>query len=424
MELETNKSGEYLDTKRTQQSDSNNNSNNNNNESHGTLLNYNGGSPNVSPVTQEEAKCRRVFIENEKVSSTKADGETKSENHDYIDINPLGPEIGRYSPSLVHLCVSIYSLLTLASAISTLAFLALLFTKYFYITLLYLTYIIWDRKTCNQGGCRVDRVFRSKFWSYLAAYFPIRLRHTANFKLDPNENYILNYHPHGISAFGAVCVFGTNGLKFSELFPGIVTRFMVHETSFVMPVMKETFGLRGDCSVNSKSFDHILSSKWKNGKAGNLLTLVGGGLAEADLSDAQVLKVVVAKRKGFVKKALIHGTHLIPCIAFGENSVFTKLHLVPGSILHRLENTWYRVFKFRHPIYYGRSAISDKAAGVLPYKRPITVVMGDPIHVERIEDPSQEDIDQLHERYLTTLKAMYAANKDLCSNYDKEMQLI
>lgn len=339
----------------------------------------------------------------------------------YIEINPLGPNIHRYSKRLIYLCTAIYSLMPLSSIIATFTLLYILFfTRYYFITILYLCYLFFDRNTCNKGGSRVQFIYKNKFWSYLAAYFPIKLRYTNEFKLSSDKNYILNYHPHGISAFGAVTVFSTNGLNFNELFPGIKSRFMVHETSFVMPIMKETFAFRGDCSVNSKSFDFILNQTNK----GNLLCLVGGGLAEADLSHAEILKIVVAKRKGFIKKALIHGAYLIPCIAFGENSVFHKVNLNESSFLHKLESKWYKIFKFKHPIYYGRSILSDKLKGIMPFKRPITVVMGNPIPVERIELPNQKQIDDLHLRYLNQLKEMYNANIDLCSKYDTKLELL
>lgn len=276
----------------------------------------------------------------------------------------------------------------------------------------------------TKGGRRLDFVYRSKFWSYLAAYFPIKVGHSNNFKLDPNENYILNYHPHGISAFGCVTAFATNGLNFAELFPGITSRFMVHETSFSVPLLRETFLFRGDCSVNSKSIDYILSQKTKTGKSGNLLALVGGGLAEADLSDPHVLKIVVATRKGFVKKALIHGAHLIPCIAFGENSIYTKINFESGSLMHRLQTRWYSVFKFKHPIYYGSSLFGGKWQGALPYKRPIAVVMADPIKVTRVETPTQAQIDHLHSEYVKRLQELYESNPDLHTKFDTKLELV
>lgn len=339
----------------------------------------------------------------------------------FVEIEPPLDTSDSHTASMIYVCTLIYSLMPLASMLTTLALLCLLASQYYYITLAYYGYVFMFRNICNRGGQRLAFVYEAKFWSYLAGYFPIKLRFSQTFNLKPQENYILNYSPHGISAFGSVVSFATNGLQFSKLFPGITARFMVHETSFMVPVMRETFLFRGDCSVNSTSIDHLLSQRQR----GNLLTIVVGGLAEADLSDPQVLKVVVAHRKGFIKKALVHKAHIIPCIAFGENSAFTKVTHEPNSLMHKLETSWYKMFQFKHPLYYGQSALSDKRRGVMPYKRPITVVMGNPIEVaERVAKPSQADIDSLHERYLLELKSLYDSNQDLCAKYDTKLELV
>lgn len=188
----------------------------------------------------------------------------------------------------------------------------------------------------------------------------------------------------------------------------------------MMPIMREVFGSRGDCSVNSSSIDHILSRRCK----GNLLTIVVGGLAEADLSNSETLKIVVAERKGFIKKALIHGANIIPCIAFGENSVFNKVDLASYPFWHHLEAKWYQMFKFKHPIYYGRSLLSEDRSGIMPYKRPITVVLGDPIKVTKKESPSQADINELHEEYLRRVRSVYEDNSDLCNIYDRKLEIL
>lgn len=250
----------------------------------------------------------------------------------------------------------------------------------------------------------------------------MRIRCPSNFELNIGEkNYLLNYHPHGISAFGSVCTFATNGMNIEKLFPGIKSRFLVHESSFCMPVMREVFSSRGDCSVNSSSIDYILSGKCGTG---NLCSIVVGGLNEADLSDAETLKVVVAERKGFVKKALVHGTDLIPCIAFGENSVFHKVNFVEGSFMDRLQDRWYKLLKFKHPIYYGCSAFSEKLYGLMPFKRQITVSLGNPINVDKVVSPSQEQINSLHDKYICELQKLYNSNKDLCSKYDTTLVIL
>uniref|UniRef100_A0A6G1S6R5 Acyltransferase n=1 Tax=Aceria tosichella TaxID=561515 RepID=A0A6G1S6R5_9ACAR len=387
---------------------------------------------------------------NKRKNNNKNDDDNNNNNNDdnksngnrrkYLEIEP--PVRENLSPALIYTCTVLYSLLPLASLVAFLTLVCLLFTKYWFITITYYSFLIFDAKTCNRGGRRWPSVYRARFWSYLAAYFPIKLRHSDTFKLDPNENYILNYHPHGIAAFGCVTTFATNGLNFSRLFPGIRSLFMVHETSFLVPIMRETFSLRGDCSVNSKSFDYILEKRWQMADGGggarslsrkqmdeargNLLALCGGGLAEADLTDMETLRIVCANRKGFVKKSLIHGAHLIPCIAFGENSVFKKVNFKPGSLLYRLEKIWYQLFRFKHPIYFGHSLFfGNKGRGPVPYKRPITVVMGDPIHVDRVEQPSQEQIDELHAKYIARLKSMYEDNRtQLCNQFDTKLELV
>ena len=51
--------------------------------------------------------------------------------------------------------------------------------------------------------------------------------------------------------------------------------------------------------------------------------------------------------------------------------------------------------------------ICDFRFGILPYRKPIHVVVGAPIEVERIKYPSKEDIEELHARYVEELTKLY-----------------
>lgn len=68
----------------------------------------------------------------------------------YVDIDPLGPQ-QQYSPFLIHLYTAVYSLLPIVSCITLVTLTALLFTRFYFISLIYFSYIVYDRNTCNRG---------------------------------------------------------------------------------------------------------------------------------------------------------------------------------------------------------------------------------------------------------------------------------
>ena len=45
--------------------------------------------------------------------------------------------------------------------------------------------------------------------------------------------------------------------------------------------------------------------------------------------------------------------------------------------------------------------------GLLPYRKPINVVVGAPLRIEQIEEPTKEDIESTHEKYITEVQKLY-----------------
>ena len=60
---------------------------------------------------------------------------------------------------------------------------------------------------------------------------------------------------------------------------------------------------------------------------------------------------------------------------------------------------------FTPVMFFGRG-IFQYNYGLLPYRKPITVVVGKPISVEKVENPTSEQILNLHAKY---------AEEDLCT---------
>ena len=96
----------------------------------------------------------------------------------------------------------------------------------------------------------------------------------------------------------------------------------------------------------------------------------------------------------------------VPVFCFGENFVYGQAPNPEGSKLRRFQKWFEKNMSFSPPIFYGRG-IFQYNFGFIPFRKPLNVVVGKPIPVERIEEPTSEDILGLHEKYVQALKDLY-----------------
>lgn len=99
--------------------------------------------------SSDDIQVNRCESEDLQVSQADSRGLTKGDTK-YVELDHLS-EYSNTSPNLVYICTAIYSLLPLASLIAFITFMVLLFTRYYYVTLLYAGYVFWYRKACNTG---------------------------------------------------------------------------------------------------------------------------------------------------------------------------------------------------------------------------------------------------------------------------------
>ena len=59
---------------------------------------------------------------------------------------------------------------------------------------------------------------------------------------------------------------------------------------------------------------------------------------------------------------------------------------------------------------------------MLPYRKPIHVVVGKPIEVKRIENPTVEDIENMHANYVKELQNLYDKYNPIYG--DKNVKLV
>jgi hypothetical protein len=118
---------------------------------------------------------------------------------------------------------------------------------------------------------------------------------------------------------------------------------------------------------------------------------------------------------------------LVPVYSFGENDTYNQFPLDKTGSYYWLNKVIYRYTNVIFPVVFGRGILPN-TWGVFPNNVPIRIVskltnicmlyfidlilVGKPINVEKVSNPSDEQIKELHDKYCNELKALYNEYKD------------
>ncbi|CDW52474.1 DAGAT domain containing protein [Trichuris trichiura] len=305
-------------------------------------------------------------------------------------------------------------------------------------------------------------------FNYLVGYFPISIRKTA--ELNPSENYLIVNHPHGILSVGAFGNFLTDATSFSSLFPGIRSYLCTLDMNFYWPIRREYMqllgknefvGVKSTVGLSSATSGAVSRSKESvsylitRPGGGNAVVIVAGGAEEALESQPGAHRIILRERKGFVKVAIKYGCKrlgasfacvicrwktargnvearlpfsefvwknrrlklfrhcsvaLVPSYSFGEVDLFRQVSNGKGSTLRSVQSAIGSILTFTTPLFYGRGAFGFRF-GFLPFQRPVCTVVGCPIEVERNENPTREEVNRVHDRYISELVKLFESHK-------------
>ncbi|TBU39554.1 DAGAT-domain-containing protein [Dichomitus squalens] len=268
----------------------------------------------------------------------------------------------------------------------------------------YWIWIAYVDKSPEHGG-RLSPWFRSlRFWRYFADYYPASFLKTCD--LPPDRPYVFGYHPHGIIGMGAICTFATESTGFSAAFPGIVPHLLTLASNFRVPFYRDIILAMGVCSVSKQSCSNILK-----GGPGQAITIVVGGAAESLSAHPGTADLTLRKRLGFIKIAIQHGADLVPVFSFGENDIFQQMPNDKGTTLYTLQKKFQNVFGFTLPLFHGRGLLNYNL-GLMPYRRRIVAVIGQPIHVVQCDKPTLEEVIHVQQQYIDELMRIWNTYKD------------
>ncbi|TRZ04391.1 hypothetical protein DNTS_017703 [Danionella cerebrum] len=96
---------------------------------------------------------------------------------------------------------------------------------------------------------------------------------------------------------------------------------------------------------------------------------------------------------------------LVPVFSFGENELFPQVVLSEGSMGRRLQALFKQIMGFAPCLFTGGRWL------LLPYKRPVTTVVGHPISIPKLDKPSQEQVNHYHSLYMKALAELFHKHK-------------
>ncbi|KAM9576873.1 LOW QUALITY PROTEIN: acyl-CoA wax alcohol acyltransferase 2 [Trichechus inunguis] len=258
------------------------------------------------------------------------------------------------------------------------------FTSYWPITVLILTWLAFDWKTPERGGCRLTCVRHWCLWKQYYDYFPLKLRMTHD--ISPNHEYILVCYPHGIKSHSYFAHFATEITGFSKIFPGLTLYMLTLGAFFWLPFLRDYTISTGACSVSHSSMDFLLTHRGTS----KMFIVVPGGLVECRYSQPGSTILVLKNQSGFVCMALRHGQ---PGMDLYDQLIFTPEGFV--NCFHSMAHIYPCAF-------YGHG-YTKNSRGLLPCAQPVTTIVGKPLPLPKIENPSQKTMVKYHALYIDAI---------------------
>jgi len=200
-----------------------------------------------------------------------------------------------------------------------------------------------------------------------------------------DKKYIFMWHPHGV--FASSLYFHISGL--TEWPSEVKMKGTAFNGLLWLPFMGEIFEELGAVPTEYHAMKKALET--------SSLSLAPGGMREMLYPGS----AIILRRRGIFKMALETGTPLVPIISVGEDRL-CQIVEIPALI-----QDWFEPYDACICIPTLKSVMKLVYLFVRPLKDPVISVMGEPIHVDKKEEPSEKDIAELRSRYIDALKKLY-----------------
>ncbi|RLN95117.1 hypothetical protein BBJ28_00000101 [Nothophytophthora sp. Chile5] len=223
--------------------------------------------------------------------------------------------------------------------------------------------------------------------------------------LDPKKQYIMSFHPHGIMPISVMWLQFT--AQWRQLFPNFYAHILTASVLHQIPLARDVLQFFGSREVTRQAFASTLQEK------GSVFLVPGGQAEMLEQQSAQKEVRVYTHHRGFIRLAIEHGVPLVPVLSFKEGELMDNIQ---APMLQR----WFiKKLAFPFPYFpYGRAFLP------IPRKVDVSIVVGAPLAVPHIANPTAADIDEVHTQYFAMLKELFVKYKDEAGCADYKLVLI
>jgi hypothetical protein len=215
---------------------------------------------------------------------------------------------------------------------------------------------------------------------------------TIRSSMKSGTSYIFAAQPHGVLSFAGMCAATYNPVDTLSV-PTAAASVVLHT-----PLLKNLMGIFNLVDASA----HNLQQLFQQGKS---VLIYIGGIAELFKSCRSEERLYLQKRKGFIKLALKEkNVDVVPVYLFGNTSVLSVMKHGPLAALSRKLQASLTLFwgKFYLPI---------------PRDEKLLYVIGRPLGLPYIPQPTQEDIDKWHGIYCDEVRKIFKMYKERVPMY-------
>ncbi len=94
-----------------------------------------------------------------------------------------------------------------------------------------------------------------------------------------------------------------------------------------------------------------------------------------------------------------------------ENELYDQVQPEQHPLIHKAQLVIKKILGFTVPLFHARG-VFNYDVGMMPYRRPLNIVVGRPIKVQQASKPEEAYVDELHDVYVKELERIWEEWKD------------